>query len=102
MDESAWGKTINWLMGAIMALLGIVWKKQDTRIDKLESAHAQSARDALTSVQAHEVADYAKHDELGKKIDANIAALHQKIDDTRKEIKGDINTVITLLRGTRP
>lgn len=93
---------LDWLVGALAALVGILWRRQETRMNRVEDTVATNHRLAMASVQKHEDDDYTDHDNLSSTMSAEVARLHTKIDETRREIKADINTVISLLQSRGP
>lgn len=107
MDDHVGGGIINWLLGALAAIVGIIWRRQDTRIDRIETKVDECQHVAASLVDGHANEDYAKHGEITAMVAQEVATLRadlndtrREIGDTRREIKADINTVIGLLTTT--
>lgn len=91
MEHSVdWREIGTWLMGVLAALLGIVWKKQDNRLGDVEAKLSQHERDNTLA-----------HDGIRLDTRQEVQRLHAKIDETRREIKSDLATVIHLLENRR-
>ena len=100
MDDHVGGGFTGWLLGALAAVVGIIWRRQDTRIDRIETKVDECHNVAESLVTGHEATDYAKHSEITAMVATEVASLRREIGDTRREIKADINTVIGLLTTT--
>lgn len=107
MDDHVGGGFTGWLLGALAAVVGLLWRRHETRIDRIEVKVDECQHVAASLVDGHANEDYAKHGEITAMVAQEVATLRadlnetrREIGDTRREIKADINTVIGLLTTT--
>jgi len=102
MDETSILDKINgWLVAGISAILNlllITWRSQAVRDMKALKKQVETLGKRKSNVEDCE----ALAESTEKKIDALFKKndqIHREIADTRREIKGDIQMVATLIRG---
>lgn len=106
MCEESWIKEV--LLGifgglaALSSLLaGRLWVVQDARISAVEEQQKADRKTFGEDLTQHSVSDAVQHDVIKHDLATEISMLHTKIDETRREIKGDLATIVTLIQRDR-
>lgn len=103
MSEESWIKEV--LLGifgglaALSSLLaGRLWVVQDARISAVEEQQKADRKTCGEDLTQHSVSDAGQHDVIKRDLATEISMLHTKIDETRREIKGDLATIVALIQ----
>lgn len=95
-------KAVGWLFSGAALLVSFAVKRtldgydhQITQIRDQQKADRETCGKDLTQ---HAVADAGQHDSIKRDLATEISRLYDKIDETRKEIKGDLATIVTLIK----
>lgn len=95
-------KAVGWVFsGAALLVSFAVKRTMDGYDHQIKAISDQQKADRETcgrDLTQHAVADAGHHDAIKRDLSTEISRLHDKIDETRKEIKGDLATIVTLIK----
>lgn len=101
---SLWDAAL-WLIAALWACLMWLakrtWNQQEKRMYALEQSCKVEHKQRISDLNQHAVADANQHEAIKLHLAEEIKTLNTNINDTRREIKRDMELVVGLLRGEK-